>query len=387
MTSSSAPLAEPRAPQRRWAHVPRTAPRSVGWLLLAATGVAGAALLVPVAVTLAEQMPTAGAIGVLGAAALIAAWTRVLTRLPMTTPPAASGVIAAIVWGGLAATGLYALPANGALFGILAQVLPVDLVAEWGAALIAPVTEELAKLLGIVVVLLASRHRLRHPVEGAVLGALVGLGFEATELVVYAGNADVMTFGENSVQTAMTIVMLREVLLLGFSHMLLTAIAGMGLAWLWPAAGAPARRWGKGLGALAIAYGAHLVWNSPLLMDVLPRLAGALLLPALALWMLQVARRDERAWQRETLMADVESGLIAAAYLESPPTSWRQRRKRLGAIARAYGYGGMLSQIALDARLADLADAVSAPDPDDALRLRNELRAQLGVDAGSPPHA
>lgn len=379
MTRAPAARTEPRAPQRRWARVPRADVRSIGWLVFVTTGVVGAALLVPVAFTLAEQMPVAAVIGALGAAVLVAAWTRVLARLPMTTRPAASGVLASIVWGGLAATGLYALPANGALFGLLAQTLPVDFVAEWGAAVIAPLTEELAKLLGIVAILLAARHRLRHPVEGAVLGALVGLGFEATELVVYAGNADVMTFGENPVQTATTIVMLREVLLLGFSHMLLTAIAGMGLAWLWPASGAPARRWGKGLSALAFAYGAHLLWNSPLLTEILPRLAGAVVLPVLALWLLQVARRDERAWQRAVLAPDVESGLIPGVYLESPTTSWRQQRKRLGAIARAYGYPATLSQIALDARLADLADAITAPDPADAARLREELRAQLST--------
>ena len=62
--------------------------------------------------------------------------------------------------GGVAAAGIYALPANSALITVFGQHVGIDAAQQWGAALIAPFTEETSKALGIVVVLLAAGQRL-----------------------------------------------------------------------------------------------------------------------------------------------------------------------------------------------------------------------------------
>jgi len=63
---------------------------------------------------------------------------------------------AALVWGGVIAVSLAGY-ANDAWLSVLGKVAPADFTADWGAAVVAPVTEEILKLTGVVVLFLIAR--------------------------------------------------------------------------------------------------------------------------------------------------------------------------------------------------------------------------------------
>ncbi|WP_017597249.1 PrsW family glutamic-type intramembrane protease, partial [Nocardiopsis lucentensis] len=103
---------------------------------------------------------------------------------PVRAPAPVPSAVAA-VWGMTAATGA-GIIANGGLGAVWSKLLGLGVTGAWDAALTAPVNEELLKLAGIVLVAVVFPRALRGPVDGFVLGALVGLGFEVTENLIYA---------------------------------------------------------------------------------------------------------------------------------------------------------------------------------------------------------
>ena len=93
----------------------------------------------------------------------------------------------AAVWGGLIATGL-ALSANEAVQSLVTTAAGQDVAAQWGAAVAGPTDEEMLKGLGVGVSALLATRRMRSPVDGFILGAVVGLGFQVVEDIVYTAN-------------------------------------------------------------------------------------------------------------------------------------------------------------------------------------------------------
>ncbi|WP_300264808.1 PrsW family intramembrane metalloprotease [Microbacterium sp.] len=127
----------------------------------------------------------------------------------------------AIAWGAIAAVGI-------TLLVDLALTLAVGVRSDAFSSVIqAPVVEEIAKGLGILVIFYAGRRVFDGPVDGIVYGALVGAGFAFTENIQYFAISLIEGGGG---QLTATFVM--RGLLSPFAHAMFTALTGfaMGLA-------------------------------------------------------------------------------------------------------------------------------------------------------------
>ncbi|ALC04671.1 hypothetical protein CDES_00955 [Corynebacterium deserti GIMN1.010] len=165
-----------------------------------------------------------------------------------------SWAIASLLWGGFACMGmvmLFALPMMD-----LMEKLEWDLVAmSWAGAY----PEEVAKAFGVVLILMAYRQ-LNRPWHGFATGALVGLGFEVIENLVYGAtgalldaNADIdgvlMMWGYRSIAGPLI-------------HTLLTAFAGYGIGLALFYAN-ESKKWRIFTAAkwIFLAFALHFAWN------------------------------------------------------------------------------------------------------------------------------
>ena len=121
-------------------------------------------------------------------------------------PPALLAL--AFAWGGLVATAV-SIPGSAALDNLIAKLGSPHLAADWGAALAGPTVEEIAKTLGVVAIVLIARAQVNSVLDGVVYGAMVGLGFQIVEDIVYAlgavalaGRGDHVAAGDRHVPAA-----------------------------------------------------------------------------------------------------------------------------------------------------------------------------------------
>lgn len=322
-------------------------------------------------------LPLSAVTGFLVTAGVAAFWLWFIRRPQIFGRISARAIIAAFAWGAFAATGAFALEGNSAVIALLGQTASIDLAFAWGPAIAAPITEEIAKTLGVVLVVLVARSRLRTPMEGAFLGAYVGLGFEAGENFLYGFNVAFMGFGENQVGDTLLVLFARAGIFALVSHTIFSAVAGAGIAYLWPARGEP--RLMRGAALVIAAVGIHALWNSPLLLGLGWRFAVAAAIPLAFYWLLKTWRRDEQRWFRDVLAPDVAAGFIPQAYVDNVAPSLRLRRRHRNAVEAAYGPHAGIYQRYLDAVMVDLADAVSAGDAESAARYRAAVMQSVGT--------
>ena len=189
----------------------------------------------------------------------------IFRRIRPVRPPRVTVAVLATAWGILAATGVAAY-ANSGMGGLWGQILGYEAAGEWTAALTAPFNEEILKLAGVVVIAVAFPLALRGPVDGFVLGALVGLGFEVTENFLYALNS-ISLSGALTPATSVTDSTVVRVVLTGLgSHWAMTAIAGTAVGVLAAVTWRPGPR--RALAALSLVLLAmlgHFFFDSPLL--------------------------------------------------------------------------------------------------------------------------
>ncbi|WP_344811659.1 PrsW family intramembrane metalloprotease [Microlunatus aurantiacus] len=154
---------------------------------------------------------------------------------------------AALIWGGSAAV----LIAAAAQF-VIAAFTRSDF---WLAVVIAPLTEELAKGLFLVLIVWLRRGQLHGVVDGVVYAGLAGIGFAFTEDVLYYSSA--LTDGGPTELAALAIV---RGLFSPFAHPLFTAAIGVGLGVAVTARSREARILAPLLGYL-VAVLLHATWN------------------------------------------------------------------------------------------------------------------------------
>jgi RsiW-degrading membrane proteinase PrsW (M82 family) len=136
-------------------------------------------------------------------------------------------IIAAFLWGAIFATlggGLTSSMAQAAASAIL-EASPKDLDVI-GATVFAPIFEESAKGIGVALIALISALGLREldgPLDGAIYGGVVGLGFTLTEDILYVSNQ----FSTQGLGGFVVLFFLRTVML-GLSHCTFTACTGLG---------------------------------------------------------------------------------------------------------------------------------------------------------------
>jgi RsiW-degrading membrane proteinase PrsW (M82 family) len=224
-----------------------------------------------------------------------------VVELDFIEPEPTALLVVAFAWGGLVATSV-SIPGDAALEDLIAKLGSPHLAASWGAALAGSTVEETAKALGVVAIMLIARSQINGVLDGIVYGAMVGLGFQVVEDVVYA-LASVSLAGQGDrIQPVVTTFLLRGFLSGVWSHTLFGALAGAGLGYL-----VVRRDRGRAnriaVAALAVlaAWASHVLWNSPIFSDGLGNGSSGLIavlllkgLPPLALVLVVVRRVHDR---------------------------------------------------------------------------------------------
>jgi protease PrsW len=185
----------------------------------------------------------------------------VLRRLRPVRPPDLLWSAAALVFGGTAAAGC-ALLANQGLGSLWAKTAGPVFASNWSAPLSAPLNEEVLKLCGVVMVVLAAPEVIRGPLDGMIIGAITGLGFQAAENVTFGLNAVALSGATDPVRAVWSSMLYRVGTGGLGSHWTMTAVAGAGVGYL-------VRRGERGLlpaaGCLLAAMAMHLLFDAPYL--------------------------------------------------------------------------------------------------------------------------
>jgi RsiW-degrading membrane proteinase PrsW (M82 family) len=290
----------------------------------------------------------------------------------------------AFAWGGLVATAV-SIPGSAALEDIIAKLGSPHLAADWGAALAGPAVEEIAKTLGVVVIVLIARTQINSVLDGIVYGALVGLGFQIIEDVVYALGAVTLAGQGDHVQPVVATFLLRGFLSGVWSHTLFGALSGAGVGYLvvrtdagWP------RRIGVALLAQLLAGASHALWNSPILSGGSGHGGLALLavlvfkgLPPLVLILLlvRVAANREADYYVGQLARLTDPDLITPGERAALGSGRRRAaaRRQVGRAARGVVRDLQQAQARLAVEVSRSADPVADPA---VLRCGHDVRAQ-----------
>lgn len=151
--------------------------------------------------------------------------------------------------------GLWGAIAAILLTFLLGWMWPVATEFE-SAVLRAPVIEEIAKGLGVLLIFLYARRYFDGPVDGLVYGALVGTGFAFTENIQYLGRAIAA-----GVPEVLTETFVGRGLMSPFLHPIATALTGLALGIAVQRGLARGPAMGVGLLGLVAAIGFHAFWN------------------------------------------------------------------------------------------------------------------------------
>jgi RsiW-degrading membrane proteinase PrsW (M82 family) len=249
-------------------------------------------------------------------------------------------LIAAFVWGAVAATTLAAI-GNAGWGIVVARLAGPEFASRWTAALTAPFVEEILKGVGVVLIVLIARDEVDDVMDGFVYGALCGLGFTIVEDVFYF----IAVFG-GDVGGVLRGFFVRVIASGLYSHVLYTGLVGMAVAIV------TTRRDDRplrsrlrlaGLLAGAAVFG-HFLWNSPIL-EFFPAQpwdgADWLLIPVatavkglplllFVLLAIRLARARERRWLHTTLVSEFDEDAVTPdelAILERPKVRFDARRE------------------------------------------------------------
>lgn len=260
-------------------------------------------------------------------------WLLLLRRQNRYTAQPGGLLTAAFAWGGVAATFWVALPANTALLEIWTKLGGTAFASNWAAGLTAPIDEEFAKALGLVLLIGLAPRLVRGAYDGFIIGAYIGLGFQVFEDVLYVYNGAAQSFGADQLGSSLQIFVVRGVTGI-VSHALFSAIFCAGLMWALGRDRAD-RRVVRGVLTMLAAMVFHFAW------DDMTGLGGGVWLPfVIALveltflfYVLRFAARRERAWTRDLLGPEVEAGVLDPALVDAVSGLRKQRkayRKRTG---------------------------------------------------------
>jgi RsiW-degrading membrane proteinase PrsW (M82 family) len=223
------------------------------------------------------------------------------------------------IWGFVAATGAFALNANDAVTSLYAKSFGASFAFDWGAALAAPIDEELAKGAGVLLLLTLAPKLIRSPFDGLILGAFVGLGFQISEDISYAWIGAANSFGD--VGVAWSTIVVRTLSSIP-SHWMYTGIFGAGLIWFIGRPDVPARR-GLGASLMLTAMLMHGLWDGSGALGgnsvfgwIVPLIIASVLI-SLFFWIYNNTEPIEREWMRELMAPEVELGVITPAELDS----------------------------------------------------------------------
>lgn len=265
-------------------------------------------------------------------------WLLLLRHHNRYTAQPAGLLATGFVWGGFAATFWIALPANTALLEIWTKAGGTEFATKWAAGLTAPINEEFAKALGLVLLIGLAPRLVRSAYDGFIIGAFIGLGFQVFEDVLYVYNGAAQSFGVDQIGASVQIFLVRGAAGI-VSHALFSAIFCAGLMWLLGRTPGE-RRVVRGLLTMLAAMVFHFAWDdmagisggNAALAAVLPFLIAVVELAAL-FHVLRQAARQERVWIRDLLGPEAEAGVIDPALLAAV-SGLRKDRKAFRKLVR-----------------------------------------------------
>jgi len=165
--------------------------------------------------------------------------------------------IAAFVWGGVVAVAI-------ALSLQIFIQKTWDLSDETMASFVAPLTEEPAKCLFLVLTFLRTRRVIDSFIDGVIYAGIVGLGFAFVEnlgyyAAAYLGSPDIKIAGAEGVTTTFIV----RGVFSPFAHPLFTSAFGIAIG-LAVARKSKTAQWSIGIIGLAASIGLHGLWNGSL---------------------------------------------------------------------------------------------------------------------------
>jgi RsiW-degrading membrane proteinase PrsW (M82 family) len=307
-------------------------------------------------------------------------------------------LVAAFVWGAVAATTLSAI-GNAGWGIVVARLGGPEFASRWTAALTAPFVEEILKGVGIVLIVLIARGEVDDVMDGFVYGALCGLGFAVVEDVFYF----IAVFG-GDVGGVLQGFFVRVIASGLYSHVLYTGLVGMAVGIVTTRRdGRPLRDRLRAAGLLAgAAVLGHLLWNSPVLeffpphpwegaeWFLIPVATAVKGLPLLLFVVLAIrlAHTRERRWLHETLVSEFGADAVTPqelTILESPRRRVRARRDlRRRAGQRA---AGLLKRLQREQVNLAMLRSRMASDHDPALLQQRAVCRSLRDALGAIPGA
>lgn len=298
-------------------------------------------------------------------------------------------IAAALVWGGVIATSM-AVPANQAAYSILTSLFGEAFTVRWGATLAAPLTEETLKAIGIVAVILLARRALRSSIDGFVVGAMVGLGFQVVENFVYTGNLLLASDPQQEpLQSVLSVFLVRGIGSGLWSHAVYSGVAGMGIAYALVRRDRPlTRRVMAALVMLGLGWLLHLIWNIPVPEGLTP--IAVVVKAAIILSLLGAVVLRNQGHESYIYTDYLESVHDPSVVTESEIEDLRTYRSREAAARRAAVTGGDRSADAvrrLQRRQADLSVALANGDIERMAQARRGIaaaRAQMTAAALLP---
>ncbi len=211
-------------------------------------------------------------------------------------PEPRSLVVLALAWGAVAGVGIALLVdlAMTVVFGS-SQTPAGDFFA---GVVRAPIVEETAKGLGVLLIFATARRAFDGPVDGVVYGALVGAGFAFTENIQYFA----VSLIEGGVDQTSTTFFVRGILS-PFAHAMFTSVTGFALGLAARRGLRPAAAVGPWLAGLVGAIVLHALWNGSALLGDFWSLYIALQVPLFIGFLLAVIalRREEERLTRKRL--------------------------------------------------------------------------------------
>jgi len=312
-----------------------SAPRRQGsvlfTVLLALAMLIGAGIMA--LVLLASSAPGGLVIGVLLAALPVGPVIAAFLWLDRYEPEPLRLLGAAFGWGAVVAT------AAALVLQALDQFI-LGTPETWSAAIVAPITEEAAKGLFILLLLWMRRHEIDGVLDGIVYAGMVGVGFAFTENILYLaaaymGGDDV---GPGGLGSAVGVFVVRGIFS-PFAHPLFTAFIGVGVGYA-----VVSRRGATRLVAPLVGYvlavTAHAAWNGSaffgggryfVLTYIVMMVPAFLLLAGFATW----ARRREGVMLTRALTDAAGRGFLSQA--EVPWLVRLPARRASRAYALAHG--------------------------------------------------
>lgn len=238
-------------------------------------------------------------------------------------------ILAAFLWGAVPSI-FFALIAQTVLGIPPGEGGEVSLMSElYAASFLAPLTEEIFKGLGLIILFRRYRDEIDSVLDGLVYGSVVGFGFAAVENIFYfAGQPDA---------GSLIFLFFLRAFVFGMLHALFTGLLGVGLAlgkfsssplmkFLWPA---------TGLGLAMFTHALHNYFATLGGTHLLYAVLGVTIGMIWFITMIVVCLRHENRWIRIQLSEEVARGVLCAEQAIDAATFWT--RSSLSGFSQGFG--------------------------------------------------